>query len=153
VQHLDADSYYWLPGSPPFKYKRAATQRLALLSADLHATAGVVLSGSIMGWGAEVESAFDLVVFLYLPAHLRIARLHERETARFGVADPEFLEWAAQYDAGPAEGRSLAKHEAWLARLTCPVLRLDQDQTVEERLCLVRQALPGGAGKRSTDAR
>lgn len=141
VQHLDADAYYWLPTSPPFKEKRSTAERLALLSQDLFSPPGAVLSGSITGWGWTLEGDFDLVVFLYLPANIRVARLREREIARYGAADPAFLDWAAQYDAGPSEGRSLAKHEAWLASMTCPVLRLDQDQSVEERLGIVRQAL------------
>jgi hypothetical protein len=57
--------------------------------------------------GEALEHAFDLVVFLYVPTPIRLARLKLREERRFGKTDPEFLEWAAQYDAGTAEGRSL----------------------------------------------
>jgi len=147
LRHLDADSYYWLPTSPPFKVKRAPAERLALLTADMNLPPGTVLSGSVVGRGSEVEAGFDLVVFLYLPAELRASRLREREIARYGAADPAFLEWAAQYDQGPPEGRSLKKHEAWLAGLLCPVLRLDLDQTVEERVRSVGQALLNSSPK------
>ena len=112
---------------------------------------GYVLSGSIVGWGPEIEDAFDLVVFLYLPAEIRIERLKAREAARDGVADPSFLEWAAQYDQGPPEGRSLAKHLAFLAARPCPILRLDQNQTVEESLSAIRKALPDLSLKRSAN--
>jgi hypothetical protein len=37
----------------------------------------------------------------------------------------EFIEWASHYDDGSREGRNRRRHEAWLARLPCPVLRLD----------------------------
>lgn len=147
LRHLDADSYYWLPTSPPFKEKRDATNRLALLRNDLRSDTGVVLSGSISGWGPEIEDAFDLVVFLYLPAAVRIERLRRREIERYGAADPAFLAWASQYDEGPSEGRSLAKHNAWLAQRTCPVLRLEQDHSVAERVAQVRQALPDGPAR------
>lgn len=142
LHHADADNYYWLPTSPPFKKKRSANDRIALLREALHSEPGVVLSGSIYGWGSEVEDAFDLIVFLYLPATLRVERLRRREIERYGAADPAFLEWASQYDEGPSEGRSLAKHNAWLAHRTCPVLRLDQDHTVASRVAQVRKALP-----------
>jgi adenylate kinase family enzyme len=141
LRHADADNYYWLPTSPPFKEKRNAIDRLALLRKDLHSEPGVVLSGSIYGWGSEVEDAFDLVVFLYLPAAIRVERLRRREIERYGAANPAFLEWASQYDEGPSEGRSLAKHNAWLAQRTCPVLRVEQDQTVAQRVAQVCQAL------------
>lgn len=142
LTHLDADAYYWMPTSPPFRTKRDAAERLFSLHADIEAVSGIVLSGSIVDWGREVEDAFDLIVFLYLPAKKRIERLQKREVERYGLVDPAFLEWAWQYDEGPPEGRSLAKHNAWLNQRSCPVLRLEEDHTVSERVRYVRQALP-----------
>jgi hypothetical protein len=37
----------------------------------------------------------------------------------------DFIAWASHYDDGTREGPSLMQHEAWLASLTCPVMRLD----------------------------
>ena len=96
----------------------------------------------MVGWGRALEDSFDLVVFLYLDADLRIARLREREQRVLGHVDPAFLAWAAQYDAGPSEGRSLAKHRAWLAERTCPVLELPGDLTVDARVAAVLARLP-----------
>lgn len=140
-KHLDTDHYYWLPTHPPYQAKRLFAERQALLMADIQAGVDVVVSGSLLGWGDEIEHAFDLIVFLYLPARIRLARLHQREMARNGAADPAFLAWAAQYDAGTAEGRSLAKHRAWLAERTCQLLLLDQDLTVAERVTCVISAI------------
>lgn len=141
LRHLDADNYYWLPTSPPFKEKRPPPERFAMLRMDMESEPGVVLSGSIVGYGAEVEDAFDLIVFLYLPADIRVERLRRRELELYGKVDPAFLEWARQYDEGPSEGRSLAKHKAWLAQRSCPVLRLESDESVTQRVAHVRQAL------------
>ncbi len=57
-----------------------------------------------MGWGQPLENEVDLVVFLYLPVELRLERLKPLEVKRFGQARPEFLAWAAQYDAGIRSG-------------------------------------------------
>jgi adenylate kinase family enzyme len=140
-RHLDADDFYWMPTEPPFKEKRDPDARVDLLHAELYEQEDVVLSGSIGTWGRKVDDAFDLIVFLYLPAETRVERLRKRETERYGSADPKFLEWASQYDEGSSEGRSLAKHNAWLARRTCPVLRLESNDTVNERLAQVRNAI------------
>src|SRR6478609_161264 len=105
--HLDLDDYYWLPTSPPYREKRERYERLSICLRDLRAARSAVVSGSLVAWGAELEDAFDLVVFLYLPREIRVDRLRKRETER-GLADPAFLEWAGQYDEGPPEGRSLA---------------------------------------------
>lgn len=139
--HLEADAYYWLPTTPPFQHKRPPAERLAQLLADRAALPRTVLAGSVVGWGAELEDGFDLVVFLYLDAALRVERLRAREIERLGHADPAFLEWAALYDAGPPEGRSLAKHRAWLTALHCPVVELHGDYSVDERLARIFRAV------------
>jgi hypothetical protein len=94
-----------------------------------------------MNWGAELENSFSLVVFLTLNAEIRVARLRVRELAMLGQIDPEFLEWAGQYEEGRLPGRSRRRHEQWLSERSCPVLRLDGDLSVDERLTRVVQAL------------
>lgn len=140
-RHLDADTYYWMPTAPPFQQKRPPAERLHGLASDMNSSTGVVLSGSIVGWGLEVEDAFDFIVFLYLPAHIRIPRLRMRELEKHGLVDESFLEWAGLYDQGPPEGRSLIKHNAWLALRKCPVLRLERDESVQARLGQILPAI------------
>jgi hypothetical protein len=53
----------------------------------------------------------------------------------------EFLEWAAGYDDGGLENRSLRRHNEWLATLPGPVLRLEGVATVEANLVRVLAAL------------
>jgi hypothetical protein len=90
-----------------------------------------VLSGAIVGWGDALIPTLDLVVFLYVPAELRLARLRAREWERFGSEiepggsmyeqHPAFLRSAAGYDTGTS-GRTLETDASWLAQLSCPVL-------------------------------
>lgn len=141
---IDADDFYWMPTAPPYTQKREPPDRLALLldavRRDPH---GFVLAGSILRWGPAIEDSFDLIVFLYLETSVRVERLRQREIAEVGHADPAFLAWAAAYDDGPPEGRSLVKHRAWLAERRCPILQIDGDLTVAERLALVLNATGG----------
>lgn len=137
---IEVDALFWVPTDPPFKVKRDPEQRCALLVQQIRQHERVVVAGSVAGWG--VDSLFDLVVFLYVDAAVRIRRLQEREVLRFGTADPVFLQWAAQYDEGPLEGRSFAKHEAWLRALSCPVLRLEGVKSVAEHVARVVEAVP-----------
>ena len=149
VAHLEADDYYWLPTSPPFASKRDRSERLSSLVADLQAKKNAVVAGSVVDWGHEVENAFDLIVFLYVDVEVRVERLERRETERFGSANPAFLDWAAQYDQGPPEGRSLAKHRAWLAARCCPVLELHGNLSVGERVAAVLREAPNSSFKRT----
>ena len=100
-----------VPSNPPFQHKREPALRLSLLLADLDNATSSVLSGSVVHWGPEIEESVSAIIFLTLPAPLRVARLREREIARFGRVDADFLAWAAQYDEGRLAGRSLAIHE------------------------------------------
>ena len=134
ARHLDGDDYQWLPTHPPYQQMVAKDQRAVALLADMRPSADTVVSGSVVGWGSILEDAFDLVVFLYVPSDIRLARIQLREEQRFGNARPEFLAWAAQYDSGIEPGRSLQQHRAWLEQRKCEVLRLEGDLSEEGRL-------------------
>jgi hypothetical protein len=110
----------------------SGTSTLALILRDLAAATDSVLAGSIVNWGAQLEDSFALIVFLTVPAAIRVERLRARETLQLGHADPAFLDWAAQYDEGRLAGRSRAKHERWLATRRCPVLRIDGAVELED---------------------
>jgi hypothetical protein len=74
---------------------------------------------------------------------LRLQFLRAREARRFGAdavapggwrrrQTQEFVAWASRYDVGDRDSRSLAKHQAWLAALPCPTLRLDGSRPLPE---------------------
>lgn len=140
--HFDADGFYWLPTDPPFTTARPPEARLALLRAEIEKTADWVFSGSAVGWASPVAPLYDLVVFLRLDPTLRMERLRRRESAEYGarierggdmeMESRQFLEWAAAYEtAGLVQFRTLATHEAWLTKQSCPVLRLDAAAPLE----------------------
>jgi adenylate kinase family enzyme len=141
IAALDTDEYFWLPASPPFTSKRQPQERLAMILRDLAEVTDSVLAGSVVDWGAELEDSFALIVFLTVPAAIRVERLRVRELRLLGHADPAFLEWAAQYDEGRLEGRSRQKHERWLAARRCPVLRIDGDVALEDSTARVIDAM------------
>lgn len=131
VPHADADDYFWVPSHPPYVEKRAVVERLALMHELFVPREAWVLSGSMLGWGDAVVERCAAVVFLTLDPDVRLRRLEAREQSRRAGASfdeqawREFLEWARGYDDPAFEGRSRVAHEAWLATLSCPVLRLD----------------------------
>lgn len=134
---FDADDYYWLTTEPPYQQKRQREVRLPMILADLGKVDGYVLSGSVCSWGQELETSFDLVVFLVVPTEVRIQRLVERETRELSYTNQEFIEWARQYDEGKLSGRSRALHEKWLSQLHCPILRFDGNHSVDDCLATI----------------
>ena len=152
-RHLDTDDFYWLPTDPPYRQVRPVDARLCLLQDSLAGARSWVLSGSLCGWGDPVIGLFDLAVLLLVPTEVRLARLRAREIERYGAeaialggplrsAHVEFLDWAGRYDAGGPEMRSRAMHEAWVAALPCPTLRLEGDRAVAAQLARVEAAIP-----------
>ncbi len=129
---FDADHYYHAPSDPPFQHPRDAQERCALLLRDLSAQRGWVLGGGVAGWVPDPQLRFTCLVFLYAPAHLRFARLRQRERARFGSRilpggdmhkqHQDFLHWASRYDAGDVDGKTLQRQSHYLSQQTCPVL-------------------------------
>lgn len=150
--HFDTDDYFWLPSTPSFQHVRERAERQALLGADLTRHAGWTLSGSLCGWGDVFIPLFELVVFLWAPPEVRLARLRARERARYGAAiEPgaplhdryeKFIRWAASYDEGldvPERCRRL--HDDWLAGLPCPVVRFLDTAPTDEHLERLRPHL------------
>lgn len=103
-----------------------------------------MLSGSLAGWGDEFVSSFTDVVFLTLPAEVRMARLATREAERYGAArialggelhdaHVAFLEWASLYDKPEHGQRSLFLHNAWIDNLPSHirVFRLSSLESVD----------------------
>ena len=141
LMHVDSDDIYWLPTDPPYRTPRASNERAALFFERTRDAPGWVFTGSALRWGGPIEPFYDLVVFLKIDPELRKARLLRREAERYGArVEPggdmaektqQFLEWAASYDTAGLGQRSLVSHEAWLATLKCPVLRLDSARAVD----------------------
>jgi hypothetical protein len=110
-----------------------------------------VFSGSAPKWATALEPFYDLVVFLRLDQAMRMERLRRRQAAHYGkriepggdMADHnvEFLKWAEAYDTAGPEQRSLVGHEAWLASLKVPVLRLDSASPLDDLVFAVLSRL------------
>lgn len=150
LPHLDSDDFYWAPVEPPFSQKRPPEERLSLMKCA-QGDGGWVLSGSLMGWGEAALDGCDLIVFLSLPWKARRARLVAREQARFGdriapggdmyQIHQDFLAWAEGYDDPQFDGRSRARHEAWLQVQGIPVLTLDSAAPVAALMAEVLNTL------------
>lgn len=146
-KHLDVDDYYWKKTIPPFQEKIPLTQRNENLKADFYKSENVVVSGSMVSWGKEWETAFDLAIFIRLENAERMERLKAREVERYGEKlltdisiqqnSKAFLEWANQYENPNFNGRSLKVHTDWIRWLDCKILRLDGGMDLSKKVEIV----------------
>jgi adenylate kinase family enzyme len=152
--YIDSDDYYWdnSTSADPFTIKRPLDIRNQLMLDDLRSHRNWILGGPVMGWKLKDELTFDLVVFLHVPPHIRMTRLKKREFERYGdiiYTDAErnrqfveFMNWTAGYDDNTApSSRTLQNQLNWLQTLTCPVLRITGDTTINERVAVVRETM------------
>jgi len=137
--HFDTDDYYWFTEDVlPYRRKRNPDHRRLLLQKGLEQSDAWVLSSALCGWGDVFISKFEFVVYLWLPPDIRLARIRERETQRYGderlapgrdlnVVFEKFLNWAAAYDEAGENKRNRASELLWLQKLACPVLKIGEE--------------------------
>lgn len=143
--YFDSDHYFWLPAQVPFTERRPPQERNALINLEMAGFDSWILGGSVINWHNSWQ--FDLSVFLYIPQELRLNRLKQREYERYGDIIhtdkernrlyKEFISWAKNYDGLITTSRSLHAHKNWMNDLKTPLLVIEGDTSVEERLKLV----------------
>ena len=144
---FDSDEYFWEKSAIPFTVRRNPELRNKMIISDTAKQDNWIITGSMVSWGDVWLHIFNLVVFLYIPHHIRMQRLKTREIQRYGdqiFTDPiraklyqDFVQWASGYDDNTTNGRTLQVHETWLSKVSSPVLEIRGDTTVEERVELV----------------
>ena len=151
--HFDTDDVYWFTDDDlPYRRKRNPDHRRQLLAERLAASGSWVLSGSLCGWGDVFAPQFDLVVWRWLPAAIRIPRIEQRERLRYGDArlDPggdlhgvfeKFKVWAAGCDEAGGGMRGRDFELKWLEKLACPVVKMQTDLPVQKLLEEVLKAI------------
>jgi len=131
--HLDIDRYFWKQTNPPFTAPNPAEERFDILWAAIDRN--FVMSGCLREWGDPFISLLDIAVFVKTPTDVRLKRLVKREAHRHGQricpggdmynTHQKFIEYAAGYDNGGLDMRSLASQEDWAKTLPCPVVYVD----------------------------
>lgn len=138
IRYFDADEYYWEQTNPPFLIRREPAYRDQLLATDISNETNWIVGGSLDSWGHFLKEKYTLVVYLWLPKDIRATRLVNREKERYGKVisknSMEFIDWALAYDDSNRPGRNKLRHEQWLQTLNCPVLRIEGDVEVEEKI-------------------
>jgi len=143
MPYFDADDYYWEKTDPPFQIRADAITRNNRLVADLNKTPDWILGGSLDSWADFLKHEFDAVIYLWIPKTVREARLINREKERYGETlsqqSMDFIDWALAYDDSNRSGRNRQRHEQWMQTLSSPLLRIEEDMEVEEKVTMINE--------------
>ena len=149
--YFDVDDYYWKQTEIPFSEKSPIPVRQQQILNDVAPFSHWILGGSLISWGDFIKNDFDLVVYLYVPQDIRIARLKKREYERYGdkihtdtsmkKKFADFIAWAKLYEDDTIRGRSRKNHLQWLETLKCQVIKIEGDTTTVERSTAVKNQM------------
>lgn len=135
-KHMDVEDYYFTRTDNPYASARTREEVEVLLLEDVRKNPCFVFSAVNGNMNHEINSCYDLVVYLEVPLELRMKRIRQRAFDKFGdrvlpggdmyEQEEKFFEFA--------EKRSPEKIEAWLHTLTCRVVRLDGSKPVKDNI-------------------
>lgn len=147
-KHFDSDDFFW---KEKYSEPNSRDVRLNNLKHGIDLFDNWILSGAVIDWGNSLIPLFDLVIFITVTNKTRLKRLQDREYKRYGNFESpngqryedflKFMEWADKYETGGMEVRSRYQQKTWLDNLSCTVLELNGDHSIEENYKIVLEQI------------
>lgn len=135
-KHMDVEDYYFPKSDNPYVSARTRDEVEVLLLEDIKQNPCFVFSAVNGNMNSEINSCYDLVVYLEVPLELRMKRIRQRAFDKFGdrvLPGGDMHEQEENFFAF-AEKRSPEKIEEWLQTLTCRVVKLDGSKPIEDNI-------------------
>lgn len=135
-KHMDVEDYYFTRADNPYASARTRDEVEELLLEDIKQNPCFVFSAVNGNMNSEINSCYDLVVYLEVPLELRMKRIRQRAFDKFGdrvLPGGDMYEQEENFFAF-AEKRSPEKIEEWLQTLTCRVVKLDGSKPVKDNI-------------------
>ncbi len=112
-KHMDVEDYYFLPSEIPYSISRTREEAEVLLLQDMKENLFFVFSAVDGDMNIDVGLEYDLVIYLYAPLDVRMARVKKREFDKFGgrvlpggdmyEQEQKFFEFVSKRDVGTVE--------------------------------------------------
>ncbi len=144
---VDIDEYIWRKDTAiPFSAMYPKAEKISRLMEAISNCEHFVMAGSMNSFHQHFDPYFELVVYLYAEAQIRVKRVHQRELGWFGERVLEggdlyqdhhrMLRDIAGYDDGMGSS-TLQQHENWVKSLQCNVIRLNGADPLEKNLKII----------------
>lgn len=142
-RYMDVEDYYFRESDIPYTNMRTKQEVQALLLRDIKRYDSFVLSSVGGDFGEEINGYYTAILYMYAPLDIRLARVKQRATDKFGS---RVLSGGDMYEQEQAflqfvANRSLEKTERWAAQMGVPVLYLDGTAPVADNGRLVKTQL------------
>ena len=139
---MDVEDYYFRDSDIPYTSGRTEEQVRDMMSSDARRCPRFVLASVRADWGREINEQYALAVVLSASGETRVRRIENRETEKFGarvLPGGDMYEQQRRFRALAAE-RTEDMVEESLSSLSCPILRLNAENPLEENVQAVKNA-------------
>lgn len=139
---MDVEDYYFRESAYPYASSRTKEEVGRMLLADMERCPRFVLASVRADWGPEINRRYALAVVLSAPKDVRMQRIESREVSKFGhrvLPGGDMYDQQQRFRAMAAE-RTEDTVEESLIPLTCPILRLNAENPLEDNLRFVKTA-------------
>lgn len=126
-KHIDHEDYAFEKSDIPYNNERSYDKCVGLMLADIEKSRGFVFSAVTGDFGQDIESLYDLAVYIEAPLELRIERVNQRNIDKFGERVREGGDMYEQQKkfVDFMASRPLSRIEQYTEKLTCPIIRVD----------------------------
>lgn len=131
--HFDIEDYYFTDADIPYSSARTREEVGEMLAEDIKRHPHFVFSAVNGNMTDEINSHYDLVIYLYAPKDVRNGRVRQRAFDKFGdrvLPGGDMYESEEKFFAFAAS-RTPEKIESWLTTLPCRVIQLDGTEPID----------------------
>lgn len=136
---LNDEDYYFFESEIPFSKSRSEEEAKEYIISYLRCHKNVVMIATRGDLSERINSMYDCVIYLSAPAGIRLSRIKERDSKRFGervLPGGDMYEQQRKFHEF-ALSRTSEKIEKWLDTLECTVIKLDGTRTVDENVEMI----------------
>lgn len=139
---LNDEDYWFLESDIPFSKCRSDEDAKAVVMSFLEQNENCVIVASRGSLGAEINSKYNVVVYLSAPLDIRLERIKKRDFDRFS---DRVLEGGDMYDGQKkfcefTITRTTDKIEKWLKSLACNVIYCDGRKAISDNIDIILKA-------------
>lgn len=142
-KHMDVEQYYFTSADNPYASSRTREEVERLLGEDIRQNPCFVFSAVNGNMTEEINAQYNLVIYLDVPVDIRMKRIRQRAIDAFGdrvLVGGDMYEQEEKFFAYAVK-RTPDKIEAWLGTMSCPVLRLDGTEPLQENVRAIKSFL------------
>jgi len=135
-KHMDVEDYYFVSSDNPYASSRTRGEVEVLLLEDIRRNPCFVFSAVNGNMNPEINACYDLVIYLDVPADIRMKRIRARAFEKFGNRILPGGDMYEQEEAffKRAETRNADPILDWVKNLSCRTVFLDGIRPIEENV-------------------